>query len=204
MAAIGFAGELALAGAFWFSHLAMALFTRKYRKKNPKRVIANNQPELPVSGQILVIGIDGELTAVPNDMAVVCSDYGGGNIVYQISGGSVIMGPDGYGENSFLRSRPSPRALDIPLLDEYCPLDKEKIGRDLLDEYCPLDEPLVDKENIGRDLLDEYCPLDEPLVHKDQVVTETPVDTVNIVDETAEVDSDDEQYHSLMNLSSLQ
>ena len=78
MAAIGFAGELALAGAFWFSHLAMALFTRKYRKKNPKRVIANNQPELPVSGQILVIGIDGELTAVPNDMAVVCSDYGGG------------------------------------------------------------------------------------------------------------------------------
>jgi hypothetical protein len=183
MAAIGFAGELALAGAFWFSHLAMALFTRKYRKKNPKRVIANNQPELPVSGQILVIGIDGELTAVPNDMAVVCSDYGGGDIVYQVSGGSVIMGPDGYGENSFLRSRPSPRALDIPLLDEYCPLDKEKIGRDLLDEYCPLDEPLV---------------------HKDQVVTETPVDTVNIVDETVEVDSDDEQYHSLMNLSSLQ
>jgi hypothetical protein len=225
MAAIGFAGELTLAGVFWISHLAMSLITRKYRKTKSKRVISNNPPELPASGQILVMGIDGQLTSVPNDMAIICSDYGSGDIVYQVSGGSILMGPNGYGENSFLNAIPSSTTLDITLLDEYCPLDKEQIGIDLLDEYCPLDKEQIgielldeycplDKEQIGIDLLDEYCPLDKeqigielldkPPVDKEQVVTETPVDNIIIVDETLEVDSDDEQYHSLMNLSSLQ
>lgn len=104
MATLGFAAEIAAAGAFWLSHLLFSYTIRKYKHKCIRDEPVEVSRDLPCNGTLLMKVCDGGLVSIPEGVPVISVNYGDGPSVHEVKGGGVIMGTDEDGIRSIVYS----------------------------------------------------------------------------------------------------